>query len=577
MADLSRETVSVDDRPTPLGERLLPAWGWLRGYRREDLPGDLTAGLTTGFMLVPQAMAYALLAGLPPSVGLYASTFPLVAYALFGSSRQLAVGPVAMISLLVASGVAELASPGTDDYVQYAALLALMVGLVQLVFGLIRLGFITNFISHAVITGFTSAAAIVILLSQVKHLLGVKIEPTESTPRLVAELWGQLPQTHWLALLVGATSITVLAVLRKSYPRFPAAMLVVLTATLLTWGLNLGRHGLPIVGEVPAGLPPLALPNLDPVAFQKLAVAALTILFVGYLESVSIAQMIAARERYRINPDQELVALGLANVVAGLFSGYPVTGGFSRTAVNYQAGARTGLAALVTAALVVLTILLLTPLFRHLPQAALAAVVVTAVLGLIDVRGMRQLFRLKPADGWVATVTFATTLGVGVEAGILTGVALSLLQFIWRSSHPHIAELGYVPAEGAYLNIRRFPEAIQHPEVLILRIDAALYFANMGFVETRLRQCLAERPETKWVVLDLSGVNDIDASAVHALRELITSHRERGITFVFAGMKGPVRDVIARAGWDAATGYWQECHSVRDALDRIGLPPAADS
>ncbi len=567
----------MGNRPGPVAERVLPALSWLRGYRRTDLPGDLTAGLTTGFMLVPQAMAYALLAGLPPSVGLYASTVPLVAYALFGSSRQLAVGPVAMVSLLVAAGISELATPGTPEYARYAALLALMVGLAQVALGLVRLGFLTNFISHAVITGFTAAAAIVILLSQVKHLLGVKIEPTESTLRLVAELWGQLPQTHWLALLVGAASIAVLVVLRARFPRFPAAMVVVLAATLLTWGLGLSRQGLPIVGEVPAGLPPFALPDLNPAAVSQLAVAALTILFVGYLESVSIAKMIAARERYRIYPDQELVALGMANVVAGLFSGYPVTGGFSRTAVNYQSGARTGLAALVTAALVALTLILLTPLFRHLPQAALAAVVVTAVVGLIDVRGMRQLFRLKPADGWVATVTFATTLGVGVEAGILTGVALSLLQFIWRSSHPHIAELGYVPAEGAYLNIRRFPEAIQHPDVLILRIDAALYFANMGFIETRLRQCLAERPETRWVVLDLSGVNDIDASAVHALEELMASHREREITFVFAAMKGPVRDVIARAGWDSTTGYWQECHSVRDALEKIGLQPAAEN
>lgn len=576
MANQSGQFGSLTAPPVPLVERLLPAWGWLRGYRRADLPGDVVAGLTTGFMLVPQAMAYALLAGLPPSVGLYASTIPLVLYALFGSSRQLAVGPVAMVSLLVAGGVSELTPSGTPEYLHYAALLALMVGLGQLAFGLVRLGFITNFISHAVITGFTSAAAIVILLSQVKHLLGVKVEATESTPRLVAELWAKAPQTHWLALLVGAVAIAVLAALRTRFPRFPAAMTVVLTATLLTWGLGLTRLGLPVVGEVPGGLPPFAVPDLDPSAISRLAVVALTILFVGYLESVAVAEMIAARERYRIHPDQELVALGLGNVAAGLFSGYPVTGGFSRTAVNHQAGARTGLASLITATLVLLTLLLLTPLFRHLPQAALAAVVVTAVVGLIDLRGLRQLFRVKPADGWVALVTFVTTLGVGVETGILTGVALSLLQFIWRSSHPHIAELGYVPTTGAYLNLRRFPEAVRTPGVLILRIDAALYFANMGFVETRLRQCLAERPETSWVIMDLSGVNDIDASAVHALEELMSSHREIGITFVFAGMKGPVRDVIARAGWDARTGHWQECHSVHDALERIGRAPAAD-
>lgn len=554
---------------TSLPVRLLPALAWLRSYHRGDVLPDLVAGLTTGCMLVPQAMAYAMLAGLPPTIGLHASTLPLVLYALFGSSRHLAVGPVAMVSLLVAAALSKLAAPGSPEYIALAASLALLVGGLQVVLGLARMGFLANFISHAVIVGFTSAAAIVILLSQVKHLLGVKLEPTESTLQLMAALWRSLPETSPVTLAVGGLAMAILTVLRSRAPRLPAAMLVVALGTLAAWALGLADRGLPVVGEVPAALPPLRVPQLDLAVASQLLPAALTILFVGLLESIAIAEMIAARERYRVDADRELVGLGLANVVAGLIAGYPVTGGLSRTAVNYQSGARTGLASVITAALVALTLLLLTPMFRFLPQAVLAAVVVAAVAALIDLRGMRRLFRLKRTDGWVAAVTFATTLALNVEVGILTGVALSLLQLIWRSSHPHIAELGYVEAEKAYLNIHRFPDATQVPEVLILRVDAALYFANMGFVESRLRHCLVERPDVRWVVLDLSGVNDIDAPAVHGLEELISSHRERGVTFLFAGMKGPVRDIIQRAGWDAQVGHWQECHSVQDAIARL--------
>lgn len=553
--------------------RMVPALGWLRGYRRADLAGDLTAGLTTGVMLVPQAMAYAMLAGLPPSVGLYASTLPLIVYALVGSSRHLAVGPVAIVSLLVISSVSQLAQPGTPEFAGYAALLALLVGALQFLLGVLRLGFLANFVSHAVITGFTSAAAIVILLSQVKHLLGVKIESGESTLHLIAQLASHASQANPVTLALGLGAVLVSALLKARAPRFPAAMLVVISGTLAAWGLSLADRGVALVGDVPAGLPHLGIPTLDLSAATQLLPAALTILFVGFMESIAVAEMIAARERYKVEPNQELAGLGLANLAAGIVAGYPVTGGFSRTAVNYQAGARTGLASLITAVTVILTLLLLTPLFRYLPQAILAAVVIIAVVGLADIPGIRHLFRVKPGDGLAALVTFAVTLGVNVEAGIISGVMLSLLQFVWRSSHPHIAELGYVEREGAYLNTRRFPEAHLYPEAILLRVDASLYFANMGFVEDRLRRCLVDRPEVKWVVLDLSGVNDIDASAIHALEALMESHRERGITFVFAGMKGPVRDVVSRAGWDQEQGGWRTCHSLADALSGIGLSP----
>jgi SulP family sulfate permease len=554
-------------------ERIIPALGWLVGYRRADWRGDLIAGLTTGVMLVPQAMAYALLAGLSPAIGLYAATLPLIAYALLGTSRHLAVGPVAIISLLVAAAAAQVAAPGTPEYALYAAQLALLVGLLQVALGVLRLGAIANYLSHSVITGFTAAAALVILLSQVKHLLGVSVPGTESTLGLVVALAGALPQAHPLVLGLGLGSLGWLLLARARWPQFPASMVLVVAGTLVVWGLGLAQRGVPIVGEVPAGLPALRLPWLDLATLTRLLPVALTIVFVGFTESIAVAQMIAAREHYRLEPSREFVALGAANVAAGLVGAYPVTGGFSRTAVNYQAGARTGLASLVTAAFVVLTLLLFTPLFTQLPQVVLAAVVVAAVLSLIDLRSFRRLFAVKPGDGWVALATFGVTLAVNVEAGVLAGVALSLAQFIWRSSHPHIAELGYVAAEKAYLNVQRFPEAQRPPQVLVVRIDASLYFANMGQVAQWLRERLLAREEVKWVLMDWSGVNEIDASAVHDLQELMASYHDRGIIFLFAAVKGPVRDVLERAGWDEDPGRWRTCRSLGDALSHLGLEP----
>ena len=552
-------------------ERLLPPVTWLRTYNREDLRGDLVAGVTVGMMLVPQAMAYAMLAGLDPVVGLYAATLPLLAYALLGSSRHLAVGPVAMVSLLVMTGCSALAEPRTAEYAGLALLLALMVGVGQLAMGLLRMGFLVNFLSHAVTSGFTSAAAIIICLSQVKHVLGIDLEGGENAIGRLIEALSRLGETHLPTAILGGVGIAVLVALRKVAPRVPAPLVVVAAGTLLVYLLRLDESGIATVGDVPRGLPAFSLPSVTGESLAKLGPTALVIIFVGYMESIAVAQVIAARERQRIDPNQELRGLGLANILAGLFSGYPVTGGFSRTAVNHQAGAKTGLAGVVTAGIVALTLLLLTPLFVYLPNAVLAAIIIVAVVGLIDVRGARELFRIKSVDGVTLAITFVSTLALGIETGILVGVGFSLLVFVWQSAHPHTAELGYVAEEGIFRDLSRYPEAQTYPRALILRVDASLYFANMRFVEECIRRALAEREDIEWVVMQMSGVNDIDASAVHGLSELMQSHREHGIRFACVGMKAHVRDIVERAGWGADEAGPRRFRSLEHALQELGL------
>jgi sulfate permease, SulP family len=550
-------------------ENWVPAWGWLRRYRSEDLRGDASAGLVVAVMLVPQAMAYAMLAGLPPVVGLYASTVPLLVYAAFGSSRQLAVGPVAIVSLLTLTGVSALAEPGSAEFVALAALLALMSGVLQLVLGVVRAGFITNFLSHAVISGFTSAAAIVIGLSQLRQLLGVRLG-ADTVHGVVWEAVRRVGEANPYTVAIGVGSIIVLVAARRLAPRFPAPLLVVAAATLVTYAFRLDGYGVGIVGDVPGGLPALLLPSTGTSAIVALLPAALTISFVGFMESVAVARSIASREKYRIDSNQELRGLGLANIAGAVFSGYPVTGGFSRSAVNYQAGARTGLASIITALLVGVTLVAFTSLFHYLPSAVLAAIVMVAVYGLIDVREAVHLFRLKQVDGWTLVLTFLATLFIGIEQGILLGAAFSLLVFIWRSAYPHVASLGWLARERVFRNVERYPEVEVVPDVAILRVDASLYFANMAFLENWLRGVVFDRPDVHTIILDFSGVNDMDAVAVETLETLISDFSVQGIELHIAAMKGPVRDITARAGWPARFAGQTSHFSVERALHAIG-------
>lgn len=550
--------------------KYIPALDWIPNYKRTDLSGDIQAGLIVAIMLIPQGMAYAMLAGLPPVMGLYAATIPILVYALFGTSRQLAVGPVAMISLLVLSGVSTLAEPGSDQYISLVLLLMLMVGTIKLTMGVLRLGFIVNFLSHAVISGFTSAAAIIIGLSQLKHLLGVKLEADKDIFKILWESINRIAEINPFTLGIGLVSILLLIFIRKQLPKIPGPLVVVVFSILTVYYMSLESWGVKIVGEVPKGIPTFSIPIFSMDAIIELFPIALTIAFIGFMESIAMAKALAAKEKYKVISNQELIGLGLANIVGSFFSAYPVTGGFSRSAVNYQAGARTPLASIITAILILITLLFFTGLFYFLPNAVLAAIIMVAVYGLIDIKEAKYLFKVKSLDGWTWVITFVATLTLGIEQGIFTGAAFSLIIFIWRSAYPHVAELGFLEKESVYRNIKRYKEAIVDPEVLIFRVDASLYFANMSFLEDKLCERAVEKPDTKWILLDFSGVNSIDAVAIHALEGIMETCSKGGIQFLFTGIKGPVFDLLKKADWDEKIGEKMRYKSIDQALKAIG-------
>jgi SulP family sulfate permease len=536
--------------------RYLPISTWGPGYDRRDLRSDLAAGLTIGAMLVPQAMAYALLAGLPPEIGLYASIVPVLVYALFGTSRQLAVGPVAIVSLLTASALAPLFEQGSAGYVSAAALLALMVGAVHLVLGFGRLGFVVNFLSHSVLVGFTAAAAIIIGFSQVKHVLGISIPRSEAFYETVHEVWKAAGDTHGTTLALGVASIALLLLMKRYVKKVPSALVLVVLSILAVQLFDLEDRGVKTVGDIPSSLPAFGLPDLDGGTIGSLTVTAFVITLVGFMESIAVAKVYARRHRYEVDANQELVGLGAANVASGLFGGYPVTGGFSRTAVNDTAGARTPLASIVTAVLVLLTVVFLTPLFKTLPQAALGAIIIVAVVNLVDVKEMRHIAQVKRSDLIGLSVAFVATLVLGIELGILIAVVASMLVVFARMSKPHTATLGRIPDTTSYRNVDRFPEAITQDGIRVIRIDAALSFANAQFVKRRcLDEAAAIAAEPRALVLDASGINDIDATGAETLSEIITELDESPVTLHLCDVKGPVRDVLRRAGlWDRLGG-----------------------
>jgi SulP family sulfate permease len=527
----------------------LPIVAWLRSYQRADLGPDIIAGLTTAVMLVPQAMGYALLAGLPPIHGLYASVAPILFYAIFGTSRHLAVGPVAMDSILVAGAVGAIAELGTDHYILIAAALGIMVGAIQAGLGFLRAGFLVNFLSRPVVAGFTAAAALIIAASQLGNLLGVQLPRTHHVHRVVWEALQRVSDWSWPTLAIGVASIAALVLAKKRIPRFPTALAVVVVATCFVWVLGLADQGVAVVGQVPAGLPGLSIPSVDPSILVGLIPAAATIALVSFMEAISVGRTFAQQFRYDIYPNRELIALGFANLTGGVTGGYPVAGGFSRTAVNARAGARTQLAALITCAVVVVTLLVLTSAFYNLPKAALSAIIVAAVVGLIDVQGAREVFRVKRTDFYLLVLTFFATLSLGIQWGILVGIGASLLLFLVRTTRPHFAVLGRIPESQTYLNAARHPQAETIPGIILVRIDAQFYFGNVSFLKETVRKLIDEcESPVRYFVLEAAGVNGLDSAAAATLAELDEELAARGVKLVLTRIKGPVRDVLHRTG-----------------------------
>jgi SulP family sulfate permease len=559
--------------------RFVPLVAQLRGYSAGALRGDLAAGLTVGVMLIPQGMAYALIAGLPPIYGLYASLVPLLGYALLGTSRQLAVGPVAMVSLLVAASVGPLAGGDPARTVGLALLLSLMVGALQFGLGLARFGFLVTFLSHPVLHGFTSAAALIIGFSQLKHLLGVEIARSHHVHEIVAAALHQAGNVHGLTLAIGLASIALLLGLRWWWAAFPGALVAVAGTTALAWGLGLDAAGVAIVGAVPGGLPAPSLPVLDAGAARALVPGALAIALVGFMESFAVAKVYAERNRYEVDANQELLGLGLANLAGAFFSAYPTTGGFSRTAVNAQSGAQTNLAAVVSAGIIALTLLFLTSLFTYLPKAVLAAIVMVAVFGLVEWREAVRLWSVDRSDFALMMLTFAATLALGIEQGILTGVVVSLALVVYESSTPHTAVMGRLPGTATYRNLARHPEAVTESHVVIVRMDAPLYFANADTFKDLVQDVGLKSRALEVVVVDMYPVNQIDSTGVHALEAVHEMLARQGVALYLAGVKGPVRDVLDAAGLSDALGeeaFFFEVHDAAEAAEaRAGRANAA--
>ena len=546
----------------PVLSRFLPISQTLATYNRDNFNGDATAGIIVAIMLIPQSMAYALLAGLPPQSGLYASILPLMAYALFGTSKTLAVGPVAIVSLMVASTLAPLAQLGSELYVSYAIMLALLSGVFLLLLGLLRIGFVVNFMSHPVIAGFTSAAALIIGFSQFKHLLGISLERTYLIPKILIQAFEKISEISIATVLLSAMTIALLLFraplckellargwISKTVAEYlPRAMplVVAIIGTVLTFALSLSENaGVKIVGAVPAGLPPFKLPIIDFNIALELLPAAVLISIVGFLESVSVAKSLASKRRQKIIPNQELIGLGAANIGAAMTGAYPVTGGFSRSVVNFNAGAQTPIAAVFTAVLIAIVLLLFTPLLHYMPKAVLAGIIVVAIGTLVDFKAFTHAWAYNKADGLSFLLTFLAVLAFGVEIGILSGIAASLGLYLWRTSKPHIALVGRVGKTEHFRNVLRH-DVRTYEKLVLLRVDESLYFANMVFLEDRILRYVSDNPQVENLVLICSAVNTIDASALDSMVQLIQRLKDSGVTLHLAEVKGPVMDNLNR-------------------------------
>lgn len=539
-------------------KRYLPILDWGERYNREALVSDGLAAVIVTMMLIPQSLAYAMLAGLPAEMGLYASMLPLVAYAIFGTSSSLSVGPVAVVSLMTASAVGQIAQQGSSGYIEAAVLLALMSGGMLLLFGILRMGFLASFLSHPVIAGFITASGIIIAVSQIKHIMGVSAEG-DNLLQLVLSLSGQASALHLPTVMVGGVTLLFLFWVRSGLKPVllwlgmrdywadlvtrTGPVLGVIATSVIAWWLDLGALGVALVGEVDAGLPAFTLPTLVHPAWRELLVSALLISIIGFVESVSVGHTLAARRRQRIVPDQELIGLGASNVAAAFSGGYPVTGGFARSIVNFDAGAATPAAGILTAAGIALAALFFTPYLAWLPNATLAATIIVAVLSLVDFSILKRTWNYGLSDFIAVAITIFVTLALGVETGVACGVLISLALHLYKTSRPHMAVVGEVPGTEHYRNVERH-EVITRSDIMSLRIDESLYFANASFVESRLYALLEERPDTRHVILMCTAVNEIDLSALEALESINRQLRERDITLHLSELKGPVMDVL---------------------------------
>ena len=542
-------------------KRYFPILEWSKGYDRSTLTDDLVAAVIVTIMLIPQSLAYALLAGLPPEMGLYAAILPLLAYALFGNSRTLAVGPVAVVSLMTAAVVGDMALQGTAEYAAMAIALAMISGVILLVMGLFRLGFLANFLSHPVISGFMIAATLIIATSQIKHIFGISASGSNLIA-LIGSLAENITGLNLITLTLGVAAIGLLYWTRKGMKPLlvrygvdeklagilskTGPIIVVVLTTAITWALGLTERGVSVVGTLPSGFPPFAVPSFDLDIWGQLVGSAVLISIVGFVESISVAQTLAAKRRQQISPDQELVGLGAANIAAAFSGGYPVTGGLSRSMVNFDSGAKTPAAGAFTAIGVLTAAIFLTPLLYFLPKATLAAIIIVAVFSLLNLSTLKQTWRYSRTDFAAMAATIILTLTFGVEMGIIAGVSVSIFLHLYRTSRPHSAIVGQVPGTEHFRNVNRH-EVIVTPEIFTIRIDESLYFPNARFLEDKIYDAVASDNQIEHVVLMCSAVNFIDASALESLEAINERLGHSDVMLHLSEVKGPVMDRLKRS------------------------------
>jgi len=550
-------------------KQALPVLDWLGSYNTSTFRADLTAGLTVCIMLIPQGMAYALLAGMPPIYGLYGALVPLLIYGLLGTSRQVSIGPVAVSSLLVLAGISQLAEPESKTFIELAILTGLLIGVAQLLLSALRMGFLVTFLSRPVIMGFTSAAAIIIAVSQLKYLFGFPIPRYEHSYETILYALEHLPEIHWLSFAFCTGGIVVMLLLKRLAPILPGALLITVIGILLTYFFQLNQHGLSIVGNVPKGLPDFQIPQTNWANVKAVLPTVATVTVISIVESISIAKALEAKNKdTRVLPNQELFAIGFSKFAGALFQALPTSASFTRSAVNNEAGAKTGMASIIAAAFTGITLVFLTPLFYYLPKAILASIVLMAVSSLFELPAARALWYAYRKDFFMMLITFLATLAIGIEEGVLTGVILSLLLVIYRATRPHVAILGKLPESDHFRNVDRFPEAKQYKGVIILRFDAPLYFLNVeSFKDLIFDTVQAYSGECRLVILDASSILEIDSSGMDAMEEVSDYLGEQGIKFFIAGLIGPVRDAFKRSELIEKLGLKNHFMYISDALN----------
>ena len=528
----------------------IPILNWLPDYKSEYLKDDFIAGVTVAVLLIPQGMAYALIAGLPPIYGLYAALTPQIIYAFLGTSRQLAVGPVAMDSLLVAAGLGALSIVDSNQYIQMAILLALTIGAIQFLLGLLKMGFIVNFLSKPVISGFTSAAAIIICLNQLRHILGISISQSNKIHVFTSALMQSETPINLHSLIIGIVSIILLILIKGWSSKIPSALVIVVIGICWVTFTNQIQPSVAIVGNIPDGLPNFSFPSLKWEIIKELIPISLTIALVAFMEAISIAKSIQEKHKtYEINPNQELLALGASNMIGSFFQSYPTTGGFSRTAVNNEAGAKTGVAALISALIVAIILTFFTDWFYYLPKSVLGAIIIVAVIKLIDYKYAIRLYKIRKDEFLVLLITFIATLFIGITEGILFGIIFSFLLLVYRTSKPHYAFLGRIGSTNYFKNIKRFPdEVVLRDDLIILRFDAQLFFGNIHFFKKLVFDSLNKNPKkVKGFIINARSMNYIDSTAIEQLIDIIEKIQEKGIRVMLVGATGPTRDSVIKS------------------------------